>query len=89
MEKLKKKMIKRKFLFFKVNLEQTKKKSVQFDEKVEVQNVEPVEEQEPLKIDESKLNRCIELLEDADPTGDRPDTEELLQLEGILYCIYI
>lgn len=55
------------------------KKSVQFDEEVKVKTL--TAEVEP-EIDENKIDRTIHLLHEADPTGERPDGEELLSLEG-------
>ncbi|XP_077990717.1 signal transducing adapter molecule 2-like [Glandiceps talaboti] len=57
-----------------------KAKSVQFNEEVEVRTLEtppPVAE-----IDEERMDRALELLQNADPTGmERPDTQEMLILE--------
>lgn len=36
---------------------------------------------EVTEIDEAKIDRLLFLLHEADPTGERPDSEELLQLE--------
>ncbi|XP_064652190.1 signal transducing adapter molecule 1-like isoform X2 [Lineus longissimus] len=56
------------------------KKSVQFKEEVEVKTVEPIPEQ--LYIDEEKIDKTLELLQNADPTGvNKPDTHEMLALE--------
>lgn len=55
------------------------KKKVQFDEEVEVITFAAAEF-EP-EIDEGKIDRTIDLLHEADPTGERPDSEELLVLE--------
>lgn len=54
------------------------KKSVQFNEEVRVKllNTETVTE-----IDETKIDRLLYLLHEADPTGERPDSDELIQLE--------
>lgn len=51
-------------------------KSVQFDDDVKVKFLEEVTE-----IDESKIDRLLQLIHDADPTGVTPDSEELLMLE--------
>ncbi|GAB6019192.1 hypothetical protein CHUAL_000811 [Chamberlinius hualienensis] len=55
------------------------KKMVQFNEVVEVKTVEA--DDQPVVIDETKIDRLIELLNDADPTGFRPDNDEMLNLE--------
>ena len=55
------------------------KKSVQFDDAVKVEELPTPPEE--VGIDEAKLGRCLELLKDADPTGDRPDPPELAPLE--------
>lgn len=59
----------------------SKKKGVQFDDHVDVKVIEQQQPQAPAVIDEKKLDRCLELLQNADPTGDRPDPAELLELE--------
>ncbi|TKR80899.1 hypothetical protein L596_014883 [Steinernema carpocapsae] len=49
---------------------------------VTVQQNEPVhQEAAPLVIDEGVLDRCIELLQDCDPRGERPDPVELTVVE--------
>ena len=53
------------------------RKSVQFDDEVKVK----VFESETAKIDENKIDRLLYLLQDADPTGEKTDSQELLQLE--------
>lgn len=60
----------------------SKKKGVQFDDHVDVKVIEQQQPAPPAVIDEKKLDRCLELLQNADPTGDRPDPAELLELEG-------
>lgn len=67
------------FLVFK-----SEKKSVQFDEEVKVKTLTADVEPE---IDEVKIDRTIHLLHEADPTGERPDSEELLTLEGLYIFI--
>ena len=54
------------------------KKSVQFNEEVRIKllNTETVTE-----IDEKKIDRLLYLLHEADPTGERLDSDELIQLE--------
>ncbi|XP_049802219.1 signal transducing adapter molecule 1 isoform X1 [Schistocerca nitens] len=54
------------------------RKSVQFNEAVEVKTVEELEE---VEIDEQKIDRLLHLLHEADPTEDHADTEEMLRLE--------
>lgn len=60
----------------------SKKKGVQFDDHVDVKVIEQQQPAAPVVIDEKKLDRCLELLQNADPSGDRPDPPELLELEG-------
>ena len=60
--------------------ERQQRKSVQFNEEVEVKTVERAAE--PPTIDGAKISELLELLNEADPTGDRPDSERLLSLEG-------
>ncbi|XP_067007912.1 signal transducing adapter molecule 1 isoform X2 [Anabrus simplex] len=55
-----------------------RKKSVQFNEDVQVKTVETHEE---VEIDESKIDRLLHLLHEADPCEDQRDSEELLSLE--------
>uniref|UniRef100_A0A915JJA5 Signal transducing adapter molecule 1 n=1 Tax=Romanomermis culicivorax TaxID=13658 RepID=A0A915JJA5_ROMCU len=57
-----------------------KKKSVQFDENVKVETIERKSVETPT-INSDKLSRCLEMLQNADPTGDRLDPPELLDLE--------
>lgn len=57
-----------------------KEKKVQFNEEVNVKVLE--KEPEVVEIDEEKIDRLLHLIHEADPSGDRPDSEELLQLEG-------
>lgn len=62
-------------------------KSVQFNEEVRVKLLE--KDPEPVvvtSVDPDKIDRLISLLHEADPTGDKPDSEELISLEG-LYSI--
>lgn len=55
------------------------KKSVLFNEVVEVKTVEP--DNSPVEIDEEKINRLLHLLNEADPTGETLDSDEMLHLE--------
>lgn len=55
------------------------KKSVQFSENVEVKTVEA--ENQVLEIDEEKMDRLLQLLHEADPSGERQDLDEMLILE--------
>jgi len=52
-------------------------KSVQFDDQVRVKFLE----EEVTEIDESKIDRLLPLIHEADPTGVTPDSDELLMLE--------
>ncbi|XP_054157958.1 signal transducing adapter molecule 1-like [Oppia nitens] len=54
-------------------------KKVQFSEEIKVKVVEE-KESEP-EIDEEKIDRLLHLIHDADPNGDKSDSEELLVLE--------
>lgn len=54
-----------------------KQKSVQFNEEVHVKLLNEV----VTEIDETKIDRLLYLLHEADPTGERPDSDELVQLE--------
>ncbi|KAL1513445.1 hypothetical protein ABEB36_002856 [Hypothenemus hampei] len=60
-----------KFLFEKA------KKMVQFKEEVKIVEKEP----EEIEINESKIDRLLHLLHEADPTNPETDTDELLSLE--------
>lgn len=62
-------------------LVKTNEKKVQFSEEVKVEVVE--KESEVVEIDEDKINKLMKLLNDADPTGEKHDSEELLNLEGL------
>lgn len=58
----------------------SKKRNVQFNEDVKVKTLEL--EPQHVEIDAEKIDRLLHLLLEADPTGEIPDTEELIQLEG-------
>lgn len=67
-----------------VNNNSTSKKSVQFNEEVKVNLLEKEPEYEPprvVTIDPEKVDKLIALLHESDPTGERPDSEELISLE--------
>lgn len=53
-----------------------------FNEDVKVNLLESKEPQEPVEIDERKMDNLLHLLHEADPTGQKPDSEELILLEG-------
>lgn len=56
-------------------------KKVTFNDEVAVKNV-PAK----ITIDEGKIDECLELIQNADPTGElQPDSEEFLQLEDSCY----
>ncbi|XP_076437982.1 signal transducing adapter molecule 2-like isoform X2 [Babylonia areolata] len=60
--------------------ESKEKKSVQFNEEVEVKTVEPLPEE--VEINENKIDEVLNLIQNADPTGEtRPDSAEMLGLE--------
>lgn len=71
--------------FYNVSVFKSEKKSVQFDEEVKVKTL--AAEVEP-EIDEGKIDQTIHLLHEADPTGERPDSQELLTLEGFVCFCY-
>lgn len=52
-------------------------KNVQFDDQVRVKFLE----NEVTEVDESKIDRLLQLIHEADPTGVTPDSDELLMLE--------
>lgn len=55
---------------------------MQFNEDVEVKIME--REPEPVEIDEEKIDKLLHMLHEADPTGEKGDSEEVLHLEGKL-----
>ena len=56
---------------------------VQFNEQVVVTTLEETASSEAeLEIDEAKIDKMLHLLHEADPTGDRPDPDEMKLLEG-------
>jgi hypothetical protein len=70
-------------------------KKVSFNESVNVKVVETTNNannqnprQKQIYIDEKKIDDCLELLQNADPTGEiQPDTPELLELEDQCYMM--
>lgn len=52
-------------------------RSVQFNDQVKVKFLE----EEVTEIDESKIDRLLHLMNVADPTGEKPDSDELILLE--------
>lgn len=63
-------------------------KRVQFNEKVAVATLEETASSEAeVEIDEAKIDRLLQLLHEADPTGERNDPDDLKTLEGILTII--
>lgn len=58
-------------------------KRVQFSEKVAVATLEETASSEAeAEIDEAKIDRLLHALHEADPTGERSDTEDIKTLEG-------
>lgn len=57
---------------------------VQFNEQVVVATLEETASSEAeIEIDEARIDKMLHLLHEADPTGDRPDPDDLKILEGI------
>lgn len=57
---------------------------VQFNEQVVVATLEETTSSEAeIEIDEARIDKMLHLLHEADPTGDRPDPDDLKILEGI------
>lgn len=66
-------------------LETTERKSVQFSDSVEVKKIEgpsSPDPNEPVEIDEVKIDRLISLLHEANPEDSSTDSQEMLYLEG-------
>lgn len=61
------------------------KKSVQFNEEVIVEQFDP----NSVRIDESVIDQALDLIQNADPTGLTEDSQEMLNLEGTLYTLWI
>ncbi|XP_014663828.1 PREDICTED: signal transducing adapter molecule 1-like [Priapulus caudatus] len=57
----------------------TEKKSVTFDEEVHVATMADADE--PVEIDEERIDRCLDMLQNADPTGELDDPPEMAMLE--------
>lgn len=63
-------------------------KKVSFNDHVEVNPIESEPRQLSLYIDETKIDQCVEMLQNSDPTGEiQPDTQELLDLEEECYMM--
>lgn len=64
-------------------------KKVTFSDHVDVNSIDNNEPRQlSLYIDETKIDRCIEMLQNSDPTGEiQPDTQELLDLEEECYMM--
>ena len=45
-------------------------------------------EPEVVNIDEERIDRLLHMIHEADPSGDKSDSEELLILEGIKRLIF-
>lgn len=56
----------------------SEKKTVQFSEEVKVKTVES---DMVVEIDQTKIDQLLHLLHEADPTGEREDSDELISLE--------
>lgn len=56
-----------------------REKKVTFDEEVEVKTIEAPE---VVEINGDLMDQCLTGLQNADPTEERPDPQELLVLEG-------
>ena len=64
----------------------SERRSVQFNEEVQVQEMERSEPEGPVTINEDTIDRCLSLLQEADPSGElRPDNPEMALLEGKLF----
>lgn len=60
--------------------EKQRRRSVQFNEEVEVKNVENISHEE-VEISEAKIDTVMRLLHEADPTSPEQDAPELPRLE--------
>ena len=59
---------------------------MQFNEEVQVQEMERSEPEGPVTINEDTIDRCLSMLQEADPSGElRPDNPEMALLEGKLF----
>ena len=65
-------------------------KRVQFNEQVVVATLEETasSSEADVEIDESKIDRMLHALHEADPTGERNDPEDLKILEGTIRLFY-
>ena len=61
---------------------------MQFNEEVQVQEMERSEPEGPVTINEDTIDRCLSMLQEADPSGElRPDNPEMALLEGRLFLL--
>ena len=67
-------------LFFFFTDIKAREKKVSFDESVEVRTIEAAPQE--VHINPEQMESCLELLQNADPTEERPDSQEMLVLEG-------
>lgn len=56
-----------------------REKKVSFEEEVEVRTIEPPTE---IKISTETMDQCLEMLQNTDPTMERPDNPDMPLLEG-------
>nr|BAE26170.1 unnamed protein product [Mus musculus] len=61
----------------------TEKKTVQFNDDVQIETIEP--EPEPAFIDEDKMDQLLQMLQSTDPSDNQPDLPELLHLEAMCH----
>ena len=59
-----------------------REKKVSFDESVEVRTIAAAAAPQEVTINSEQMESCLEMLQNADPTEERPDTQEMLVLEG-------